>query len=273
MRPRSSTIPLGDAPRLRRFTTRTQLLRRILAGAILVCAALAVVFARTSPDRRQPLLPTGSDGVVVLDMSASASAPEYSDIDGYLHELMKSNGRFGLVLFSDTAYEALPPNAPAEALRTLTTYFQPPYPTSPWSAGFSLGTSISKGLDLAQQEIVGDGVKRRNVWLISDLSDSAGDRARLAQSLKSYLSSGIDLHVLPVEASARDLTQYERLFGTQSPTIRVRPLPLATPPHASYAFPLALAVVAALLALVLGVNEVVSTPLRWGSIRTAEAAK
>ncbi len=260
----SSSIPLGDAPALRRFTSRTQLVRGSLAAAIVLVGVLAVLFARTSSNRHVPMLPTGSDGIVVLDMSASAGANEYADIARYLADLIKTQGHFGLVLFSDTGYEALPPNAPASALATLLPYFEPPYPTSPWAAGFSLGTSISKGLDAASNVLLSNGVKRRNVWLISDLSDSPTDRAQLAPTLRSYLTSGIALHVLPVEATRQDIAPYRRFFGTQSPTVRVNPLPIAPPQSASYAFPLTLAILAALLAVALGANEIVSTPLRWG---------
>lgn len=259
-----SSIPLGDAPALRRFTSRTQLVRGGLAAAIVLVGVLAVLFARTSSNRHLPMLPAGSDGIVVLDMSASAGPNEYADIERYLGDLIKTRGHFGLVLFSDTGYEALPPNAPASALATLLPYFQPPYPTSPWAAGFSLGTSISKGLDAASSVLLSDGVKRRNVWLISDLSDSPTDLAQLAPTLRSYITSGIALHVLPVEATRRDLAPYRHFFGTQSPTVRVSPLPLAPPQSASYAFPLALAILAALLAVALAANELVSTPLRWG---------
>jgi hypothetical protein len=259
-----SSIPLGDASALRRFTTRTQLVRGGLAAAILLLGLLAVLFARTSSNRNAPLLSAGSDGIVVLDMSASASANEYADIQRYLEDLIKTHGRFGLVLFSDTGYEALPPNAPATELTTLLPYFKPPYPASPWAAGFSLGTSISKGLEAASNVLLSDGVKRRDVWLISDLSDSPTDRAQLAPTLRSYVTYGISLHVLPVEATQRDIAPYRRLFGPPSPTVRVKPLPITPPQAASYAFPLSLAILAALLAFTLGLNELASTPLRWG---------
>jgi hypothetical protein len=259
----SSSIPLGDVPALRRFMTRTQLVRGGLAAAILLFGLLAVLFARTSSNRHLPMLPAGSDGIVVLDLSASANAAEYADIDRYLTDLIKTQGRFGLVLFSDSAYQALPPNTPASALTPLLAYFRPPYPTNPWAAGFSLGTSISKGLDAASNVLLSDGVKRRDVWLISDLSDSPTDRAQLGPMLRSYVASGIALHVLPVEATQRDIAPYRRIFGTQSPTVHVKPLPITPPQSASYAFPLSLAILAALLAVALGVNELVSTPLRW----------
>jgi hypothetical protein len=212
------------------------------------------------------MLAAGSDGIVVLDMSASADANEYADIDRYLTDLIKTHGRFGLVFFSDTAYVGLPPNAPASALATLLPYFRPPYPPTPWAAGFSLGTSISKGLGAASNVLLSDGVKRRDVWLISDLSDSPTDRAQLAPTLRSYIASGIALHVLPVEATQRDLAPYRRFFGTQSPTVRVQPLPIAPPQSASWSFPLSLAILAGLLAVALGLNELASTPLRWGRV-------
>lgn len=265
-----AAIPLADGWNLRRFTRRTRAVRTVLGVAILVVAALAVVFARASANRTRPLLPPGSDGIVVLDLSASAGAAEYAEIERHLGDLASTRGRFGLVLFSDTAYEALPPNAPARELETLARYFAPPYPTNPWAAGFSLGTSISKGLDLARDLLLSDGVKRRQVWLISDLSESAGDRTALGRSLHAYLSSGIDLHVLPVHARPADLAPYQRLFGVQSSAIHVKALPKAAPQSASYAFPIALAVLAGVLAAALGANEILSAPLRWRPLPETE---
>jgi hypothetical protein len=236
-------------------------------------ALLAVLVARTPSNAKVPFLPPGSDGIVALDLSASASATEYTYIHRYLTQIIDSRGRFGLVVFSDTAYETLPPNAPSSAFATVARYFQGPvYPTNPWAGGFSLGTSISKALDLAREVILGDGVRRRNVWLISDLSDAPEDLPLLNASLQSYSGAGIDLHVLPVDATAADLAPYRRLFGTQSPTISVKPLPVVPPVGRSYGFPLLLAVVAIILAVALAVNELVSPPLRWRPLRVEPAA-
>jgi hypothetical protein len=266
----SRSIPLGDAWLVRRLSTRTEIVRVLLAAAILATALTAVLLARTSGNRSAPVLPTGSDGVVVLDLSASASATEYSRIHAYLTQLARSNGRFGLVLFSDHAYEALPPNTPAREFGTLRRYFQgPTYPTNPWASGFSLGTSISQGLDLARSIILGGDVRRRDVWLISDLSDAHADRTLLAKSVRSYLAAGISLHVLGVEAAPADVGYYRRLFGPQPQTVAVRPLSVEPSSSHSYAFPLGLAIAAALLAVALALNELLSAPLRWGPARAS----
>ncbi|HEV2591236.1 MAG TPA: vWA domain-containing protein [Gaiellaceae bacterium] len=262
----TEAIPLGDAPRLKSFTRRTGVVRAALAVAILAVGLVAVLFARPSARRTTPLLAPGSDGIVVLDLSASAGGAEYAELDRYLGELATTRGRFGLVVFSDTAYEALPPDTPASVLRTLTRYFRPPYPASPWSAGFSLGTAISKGLDLARSLLLSEGVRQRQVWLISDLNDAGGDRAQLARTLHAFVSSGIGLHVLGVHARPVDVAQYRRFFGAQSSKIRVKALPAAVLPRSSYAFPTVLVVLAAVLAAALAANELLSRPLRWGRV-------
>ena len=82
----------------------------------------------------------------------------------------ESGGRFGLVLFSDTAYEAIPPGTPSEALRPLVRYFTlrpartegflPTFPVNPWANSFSAGTKISTGLELARGVIIDDAPAR-----------------------------------------------------------------------------------------------------------------
>lgn len=262
----STSIPLGDAWLLRHLTTRTRLVRLTLGAAILAIMIAAVLVAGPPSSQIGPLLPAGSDGIVVLDVSASASAVEYSRIHAYLTEIVRSKGRFGLVLFSDSAYEALPPNTPAKEFGTIARYFQGPvFPTNPWAIGFSLGTSISQGLNLASSIIIDNGIRRRDVWLISDLDDSGTDRPLLNTALRSYTVSGIDLHVLGVDPARADLAPYRRLFGQQGPSVTVKPLPVVPTKSRAYPFPTSLAIVAGILMVILTLNELMSSPLRWGS--------
>ena len=71
----------------------------------------------------------------------------------------RDGGRAGLILFSDTAYQALPPGTPVTELGSFERFFriarptspglQPQPPRSPWTSSFSAGTRISTGLSLA----------------------------------------------------------------------------------------------------------------------------
>jgi hypothetical protein len=262
----TTSIPLGDAWALRRLRIRTQAIRLALAAAVLASAIAAIFVANSPAARSVPLLPPVSDGVLVLDLSASSSAPEYDRMYSVLTGLARSHARFGLVIFSDRAYEALPPGTPASALLTVSRYFRgPPYPTNPWAAGFSLGTVISQGLDLARSLLLAYGVHRRDVWLISDLGDASQDRPLVAKSIRAYRDSGIALHLLPLDPLKTDLAFFTQLLGGPSPSVLPRPLPaVRTAAGDRYAFPLALVVLAGVLALALALNELVGAPLRWG---------
>src|SRR5204862_7929182 len=106
-------------------------------------------------------LPAHSAAIVLLDVSASISADTYPRIGATLSSLSRSGGRYGLIVFSDQAYEALPPGTGARDLAPLVRYFTLPpihgpgaaqtFPVNPWQRVFSAGTKISAGLELARQ--------------------------------------------------------------------------------------------------------------------------
>jgi hypothetical protein len=115
----ASTIPLADAPRLRREVTRTRVLRLVLAGALVACLLAGVLLARGPRVSSAPVLPVGSSGVVVLDLSASVETGKLKRIYTALTQLAETPGAtFGLVIFAGWAYEALPPGTPARELGT-----------------------------------------------------------------------------------------------------------------------------------------------------------
>ena len=106
----------------------------------------------------------------MLDLSASISTDTFQQIGDALSLLAKSGGRYGLVVFSSTAYEALPPGTPARELGSFVRYFQvlggkngfgTSFPTNPWTESFSSGTSISTGLDLGLKLIQRDALDIR----------------------------------------------------------------------------------------------------------------
>ena len=126
---------------------------RALLGAAAVCAAVAVVLVGRGEAAPPSPLPAGTDGLVVLDLSASISTDTYARIGATLDGLAETGGRYGLIVFSDTAYLALPPGTPAAELRAFARRFDLPeqtggaltVPTSPWTDSFSAGTKISTG--------------------------------------------------------------------------------------------------------------------------------
>ena len=189
-----TAIPLPDAGSLP--VRRTTAVRVALSLAALLLGVLALLAAR-GPTARPGLLPADADTVVALDLSASISTDTFARIASTLDDLARSPGRAGLVVFSSTAYEALPPGTPARELGSLTRYFRPAkagpgyaptYPPNPWTDAFSSGTSISAGLRRAAD--VARGLGRPTVVLVSDLDDDPQDWARVGRSRRPTGGSG-----------------------------------------------------------------------------------
>jgi hypothetical protein len=271
-------VPFSGAQALARIAARTTVARVVL-GVALVALVLATAAAARHPklDKR-PLLSPNAGGMVVLDLSASISSDTYSRIGTALTEIVAKGGRYGLVVFSSSAYEALPPGTPASALKPLIRYFklptqvapgeQPTYPINPWTSSFTQGTQISRGLELARQIVVDGGARKPAVVLISDLADDPNDSSRLNDVLEAYRHDGVKLYVVPLNASESDLQRFSAVAvkTLSTPTAGSGP-PTAAPAHAS--FPTTLVLLTFLVAALLGLNEVRSAQLRWG--RAAEA--
>ena len=137
--------------------------------ALVLAAALVARHPHSSAAAVRSRRRTG--GVVVLDLSASITSDTYSRIHESLTELVARGGRYGLVVFSNIAYEALPPGTPglgarsrSSATSTVPTNTppgeQPTFPANPWTASFTSGTSISTGLDLARTIELAHGRRR-----------------------------------------------------------------------------------------------------------------
>jgi hypothetical protein len=268
-----TAIPYPGAASFRRLALRTRAVRVVLwlalAGLVLAAAAEARRPAAAAP----PLLPANAGGVVVLDLSASITSDTYARIHQTLQSLVTRGGRYGLVLFSSGAYEALPPGTPARALQPLERYFeapqpapgeQPRFPVNPWSSSFTTGTQISAGLDLARSIEVDAGTRRPAVLLISDLADDPGDLQRLTAVLNEYQAQGIRLRVVPLAADPNDIARFRDLLGRASSIVGgVSPGAATAVPAAHAAFPVTLVVLSAAVALLLAANELYSVTLRW----------
>jgi hypothetical protein len=210
----SAAIPLALVRELGALGRRTRLVRLALGALACVAAAAALVVARNTSGAPVVVLPQGSNGVVVLDVSASISSDTYARIAATLDDLARSRRRLGLVLFSDTAYQTLPPGTPSSELRSFARFFrvpaqtraglQPPLPQSPWSDSFSAGTHISAGLQLALAVVRDRGLRRPSVLLVSDLDDDTGDLQRLTDVALAYRHAGIPLRVVGLNPSPED---------------------------------------------------------------------
>ena len=268
-----SAIPLADAGRLGGLARRTAVIRIVLALVVLASAIAAIAVAREPHTRVLVPLSGRGDTIVVVDLSASISTDTYSQIGATLSSLARSDGRLGLVLFSDQAYEALPQGTPAADLTPLVRLFTvpkvtqagfaPTLPPNPWTAPFSGGTKISAGMTLAHTLAVATPGPRPTVVLISDLSDDPQDLTRLASILLAYGRDRIPVRIVGLDPAPADVALFRRSL-TPAPAVVRAPTPGDAAPTSHTPFPWLLVVLALLACAGLGIREGWSPRLEWG---------
>jgi hypothetical protein len=221
---RERAVPLADLPGLRLAVQRTSLVRVFLAAALVGTFALLFVTAHSAGAGRAAVFPEGvHTGVVALDMSASISGPTYSRVATTLRGIANANQSVGLVMFSDTAYELLPPNSPPGALVQFIPYFvpvryfgsTPVFSQTPWDT-FMGGTRIATGLEMARVALQRAGLRHGAILLVSDLDDSNSDQGLLDQEALTLRRQHIPVRIVPLFAAARDLNLFKALFGEGS---------------------------------------------------------
>jgi hypothetical protein len=274
-----SAIPFTGALGLVRIARRTRLVRVVLGVALVLLVLATAYSARRPHSASQAGLPVHSGDLIVLDLSASVSQDTFSRIGETLRRLVAGGGRYGLVVFSGVAYEALPPGTPASALQPLVRYFTlpdraapglaPTFPVNPWSASFSGGTRISAGLELARTLRIESHLRRASVVLVSDLADDPDDKNRLNQIVAAYRQEAIPLKVVSLNASQRDAEYFGHLTPTAlkdgpAPAESTAPTPTGLAPGRS-PFPLLLVLLVVAVAAAAAANELWSARLRWSA--------
>ena len=178
---RTPGLPTSAAAELGVPFRRTRLLRLTFAVALLALLAASVALARSLESLPTTYFATGSGGVIVLDLSTSVDVQKAQRAQRVLRSVVETDGRIGLVVFSDSAYEMLPPDTRSVELEPLLPFFQtgpqfspddvrrtrggrvvPNTPSarpreSPWSLTFRGGTRISTGLVEARRIIEREG--------------------------------------------------------------------------------------------------------------------
>ena len=268
----TSQIPLADSAELAPAWRRTRAVRVALAVALVLLVIVTALLASRPTSHPLRFLPKASNGIVVLDLSASISSDTFNRIGQTLDELASTNGRFGLVAFSDVAYEALPPGTPSSALLPYARYFKAPnqpttglaaaFPVNPWTDSFSAGTRISAGLGLALQLIRTNHLTRPGVILISDLDDDPGDAVALESIVEGYRRLGVSVKVVALNAAPTDQQRFQRLLGKAAQITQAQ-LPGDRVAATGASFPVAMAVLAVVIALALAANELFSARLTW----------
>ena len=122
---RGGAVPLSDTDPLRRPLRRTTVIRFTLGAAILLLAALAVWRAAALGVRPLTFLPARSTSEVVLDQSKSIDTKADRRVGRLLRAIVAANNPVGLVAFSDSAYELMPPGSPGSELAPVLRYYVP----------------------------------------------------------------------------------------------------------------------------------------------------
>jgi hypothetical protein len=217
-------IPLANMAELAPVARRTLFLRVLFAIVLIGLAVVASTTGRTNAAAARGLLPGGVGGAVVLDVSRSIKVEANRTITNALRELIRARKRIGLVVFSDIAYELLPPGSPAAELRPLLRYFAPvaprsgpdAYPPNPWSTNFSGGTQISSGLAVAHRALVRAGQPKGPILLISDLDTAPDDVPRVAQTFNQFRNQGVPFRIVAVTPRADNLSLFQSLAGKKA---------------------------------------------------------
>jgi len=218
---RSGAVVVGDRARFGRPVHRTDSVRIGLLLALAGTVALLFVVARGAGAGRAAVFPEGTKtGMIALDMSASMSGAVYARVAATLKGIIAANQSVGFVMFSDTAYELLPPNSPPGALEQFTPFFvplryygtTPVFGQAPWDM-FMGGTRVGPGLQMAAESLQRAGVTHGAILLISDLDDSDADAPMLEQEAVALKQAHIPLRIVPLFAAPHDKAQFAALFG------------------------------------------------------------
>lgn len=268
-RRRRDAIPLADALGFRGHGRRHALLRAVLAALLLGLLAFSFQAARRLPAAQSGVLPPGRSGVVVLDLSTSINSRENGTIYSAIDKLSATGDNYGLVLFSDNAYEALPPGTPAKELKQLLRFFTPPKGAgtgeeiTPWSYDFRGGTEISAGLKMALETLQRDHVKKGAIVLISDLFDAPTDATTLRNILFRLDDQHVKVRVVALAPGSADARFFKEALGKNGAVTGPQGLPEPAKRTLVGAFPLWLIVGAGALILLLGLNELLCARLAW----------
>jgi len=278
-------IPSVDTNALAPAARRTRVALTVLA-LLALATAIALVPAASRPSGAPAALRGGDGLMVVIDVSSSTLGFSNMIAKSLLALANDPSQRAGLVLASQSAYVALPPETPGSALRgwqRMIDYIneqnhklavrakldRTPLPNPapgdyPWVGVFTGGTRLSTGLGRAIQALRESGISGGQIVLVSDLRDAPEDLPRVGVLLTRMRELGIQLRVVTVGRKTRNPKEFSDLGGSafimdaaESVYAPERVQTLRTRPSA---LPLVLLGIA--LAVLLAIVEPL-LPLRW----------
>jgi hypothetical protein len=218
---RGPTIPIGTTATLTPAVRRTVILRVALAVVLVGLVVAAIDTGRSKAAANSGLVPGGTGGMLVLDVSRSIKPEANRTITNVLQQLIDAHTRIGLVAFSDIAYELLPPGSPSVELQPLLRYFAAappkpgpdPFPPNPWTTSFSGGTQISSGLAVAHAALTRAGQPKGPILLVSDLDTAPDDVPRVALAFNQFRAQGVPFRIVAVTPRADNLDLFKNLAG------------------------------------------------------------
>jgi hypothetical protein len=218
---RGPTIPIGTTATLAPAVRRTVILRVAFAIVLVGLVVAAVDTGRSKAAANRGLVPGGTGGMLVLDVSRSIRPDANHTITNVLQQLIDAHTRIGLVAFSDIGYELLPPGTPSAELQPLLRYFAAvkpkpgpdPYPPNPWTNSFSGGTQISSGLAVAHAALERAGQPKGPILLVSDLDTAPDDVPRVALAFNQFKAQGVPFRIVAVSPRADNLSLFKNLAG------------------------------------------------------------
>jgi len=212
LRAEPRAIPASEPRRLQAVGRRTTVVRAGLAGALAVLVVAAVFVARQYDVRHAPLVASGSSGIIVLDLSASVFEGGF---EATVRKLVETDERAGLVVFSDAAYELLPPGSSGREFQPLLRFFRTTssgvLPPNPWDR-FRAGTRISEGLKAAREALLREGGPGK-IILLSDLEILPDEVQRLLAVLADLRQDGFDVEIIPLNPREEQRRLLELLLG------------------------------------------------------------
>jgi hypothetical protein len=156
--------------------------------------------------------------MIVLDLSGSTGAK--AEVGELIRRIAAADERTGLIVFSDGAYEVLPPGTPGRDLVPMIRFFTPSPGGQaigdPWSSNFSGGTNVIAGIERALESLERDDVASGSILLVSDLEFVPEQIAQLPALLTKLGETRIDVRVLPVDARPEQRRFFERVLGADA---------------------------------------------------------
>jgi hypothetical protein len=215
LRPEAIAIPASEPGRFRQSSRRTTYLRVALAAGLVLLLAACVIVARRYDVRHAPLVASGSSGVVVLDLSASVFEGGF---EATVRKLVETDERAGLVVFSDAAYELLPPGSSGREFQPLLRFFRSTpsgfLPPNPWDR-FRAGTRISEGLKAAREALLREGGPGK-IILLSDLEVLPDEVQRLVPVFADLRRDGFEVEIIPLAPREEQRRLMELFLGADA---------------------------------------------------------